>query len=254
MNALVAFIKKEMLESVRTYKLLILIIVFLLMGIISPVIAKVTPDIIDAIVPEGIEIKIPDPTAVDAWIQFFKNTSQIGLVVMIITFAGLMSNELSKGTLVNMLTKGLSRRTVILSKFISSTLQWTFAFILSAVTTLLYTNFLWPEGSVSNLFLALFGLWLFGIMMLSLIIMGGVLFKNLTTNMLATGGLFLIMLIINIFPDVKPYNPMTLFSGNMGLLVEKQAVSDFYSATIVTSIVLLITLSCSIIMFDRKEV
>lgn len=254
MNALVAFFKKEMLESVRTYKLLILIIVFVLMGIISPVIAKVTPDIIDAIVPEGIEIKIPEPTSVDAWLQFFKNTSQIGLVVLVVTFAGLMSNELSKGTLVNMLTKGLSRRTVILSKFLSSSFQWTFAYTLSAITTLLYTNFLWPEGNVSNLFLALFGLWLFGIMMLSLIIMGGVLFKNLTTNILATGGLFLIMLIINIFPEIKPFNPMTLFSGNMGLLVGKQAVSDFNSAMLITLLVTILSLLGSILLFDSKEI
>ena len=43
MNAFIAFTKKEWLETIRSGKLVILTVLFLLFGIMNPAIAKLTP-------------------------------------------------------------------------------------------------------------------------------------------------------------------------------------------------------------------
>ena len=119
---------------------------------------------------EGIKISLPEPTIFDSWTQFFKNTTQMGLIILVIIFSGLISNELSKGTLINMLTKGLSRKTVVLSKFTSSTLVWTFTYFLSALVTFLYSMLFWEDTQVENLLFSLSLVWVFGIFLISAII------------------------------------------------------------------------------------
>ena len=105
MRAYLAFTKKELFEFTKTYKLLLIVTVFLIFGFMNPVVAKFTPDLMESLMEEGIKISLPEPTIFDSWAQFFKNTTQIGLIVLVIIFSGLISNELSKGTLINMLDR-----------------------------------------------------------------------------------------------------------------------------------------------------
>ena len=50
MRAYVAFIKKEGLELVRTYKLLLMILIFFAFGVMSPLMAKLMPDLMSQLV------------------------------------------------------------------------------------------------------------------------------------------------------------------------------------------------------------
>ena len=43
MKSLLAFMKKEWMEQVRSGRLLILVIIFILLGIMNPAVAKLTP-------------------------------------------------------------------------------------------------------------------------------------------------------------------------------------------------------------------
>ncbi|MCU7200933.1 hypothetical protein [Turicibacter sanguinis] len=67
MRGYLAFVKKELLEQVRTYKLLILFLVFFIFGMLSPLMAKLMPEILRQMPMDGITITIPDPTAIDSY-------------------------------------------------------------------------------------------------------------------------------------------------------------------------------------------
>ena len=67
MRGYLAFVKKELLEQVRTYKLLILFLVFFIFGMLSPLMAKLMPEILSQMPMDGITITIPDPTAIDSY-------------------------------------------------------------------------------------------------------------------------------------------------------------------------------------------
>ena len=178
MKNYLAFFRKELLEYTRTYKLFIMLIVFCILGITNPLMAKLLPELINSMLTQGMTITLAEPTALDAWNQFFKNTTQMGLIVLVVIFSGILSSELTKGTIINMLTKGLSRTTVILSKYSAMILVWTVSLLSSFLLTWVYSSYLFPNDSTSNLLPSVLLLWLFGLFLLGFITLAGTLTKD----------------------------------------------------------------------------
>lgn len=251
MRAFLSFTKKEWVEGIRTYKALILGAVFLLFGFMNPIAAKVTPELLKALLPEGMILNLPEPSALDSWLQFYKNTSQMGMAVLIILFSGITANELSKGTLVNMLTKGLSMKTVILSKYTAATIFWTLAYVLCATVTAIYTAFFWENHEMPNLMLSLVAMWCFGELVIALSILGGILTKTVIGSLLLTGGAIVLLLILNINPNWAPYNPVTLVSANAGLVTKTFETSDMLTAMSIT-VLLNVVILFSANMYSKK--
>ena len=92
MKQLMVFIKKELLESLRQYRLFILLTVFIVFGLLSPATAKFMPELLKSLTAEGITITLPPPVYLDSWLQFFKNMSQMGLIVVIILYGGILAD------------------------------------------------------------------------------------------------------------------------------------------------------------------
>lgn len=178
MRAYWAFTKKELLESICTYKLLILGCIFLMFGFMNPVIAKITPELVKSFMPGGISIDLPSPSAADSWMQFFKNVPQMGLAVLAILFSGMMAGEIQKGTLVLMVTKGLSRTAVLCSKFTVAVLLWTASYAVCTGVTYGYTVYFWKMEGIDHLVAALLGVWLFGVLLLASDLLGSVISKS----------------------------------------------------------------------------
>ncbi|OPJ64635.1 ABC transporter permease [Clostridium oryzae] len=253
MKSYLAFTKKEFTEYIRTYKALILISVFFVFGIISPVAAKMMPKLMSGVPIEGITITIPNPTSIDAYSQFFKNMTQMGLIVMLLIFSGTLSQELSRGTLINMLSKGLRRRTVILSKFTASFTLWTVSYAVSAITCYGYTIYLFKNSNISNLFFSLFCLWLFGCFTLSVIFISSTLTYGNFGGLILTAVILGVMLILNVFPKLEKFNPITLASDNLGLLKGTVKTTDLSITIWLTLVLTIILLVSSIVAFNKKK-
>ncbi|MPW24365.1 ABC transporter permease [Alkalibaculum sp. M08DMB] len=253
MRSYIAFTKKEFHEIWSTYKFFILITVFLLLGMMNPITAKITPQLLDSFMPEGMVIAIAEPTALDSWMQFFSNVPQIGLIVLVIVFSGVMTSEFSRGTLINLLTKGLSRSTVILSKFTMSSAVWTLCYILCFAVTYFYTAYFWSSESINNIGFSVFCLWLFGILLLAIIMLGGVLFKNSYGGLLLTSGLVVVLMLVNIVPNLQNYNPISLASNNMALLTGDVPISDFTGAIVICGVGIIAFITSAIILFKKKQ-
>lgn len=254
MKAYIAFTKKEFSECSRTYKLFLMITFFLLIGMLNPITAKITPMLFDSLMPEGITITINEPTAFDSWAQFFKNVPQMGLIIMVIIFSGIMANEFSRGTLINMLTKGLPRNVVILSKFTMASIIWTLSYSVCFFTTYFYTAYFWNTEGIVYLIPAIFCVWLFGILLLSIIILGGVLFKGYTGGLLFTGGFTVVLFLLNILPIIQKYNPVMLVSGNMALITGVMEVSEFALPVIISIAGTAIFITFSVLLFNKKQI
>ncbi|MCX6092661.1 MAG: ABC transporter permease, partial [Candidatus Bipolaricaulota bacterium] len=90
---------KELREQVKSYRLLILGLVFVFFGLASPLLAKFTPEILKSVgTDQGITIVLPEPTAADAVAQFVKNVSQIALLVLVFLTMGSVVAEKERGT------------------------------------------------------------------------------------------------------------------------------------------------------------
>lgn len=248
-----AFMHKELMEGVRTYKAIILVVVFLIFGIMSPLFAKLTPEILSSFATEGVSISVPDPTALDSWAQFFKNVSQMGLVVLVVLFSGTLAQETSRGTLINMLTKGLSRTTVICAKYSMLIAVWSVAYTLCLLVALGYTIYLFPGSTVENLPFALFALWLFGVLLISVLIAAASAAKSNYSCLLATGSAVAIMLAINIAPDAHRFNPLSLAADSNALTAGASCPSDLMPAVIVSLCCSCACLAGAVLIFRKRQ-
>lgn len=254
MKSYIAFTKKEFCESLRTYKLFIMLAVFFLFGMMNPVTAKLTPEILVKFMPEGMKATIPEPTALDSWMQFFKNIPQMGLIVLVIVFSGIMANEFNRGTLINMLTKGLSRSVVILSKFTMATAVWTISYVLCFGVSYIYTDYFWKVDNVTTVLFAVFCLWLFGILLIAAELLGSVLFNSSYGCLLVTGGFIVILFLINIVPKLQKYNPIGLASKNIALITGEMSVSDFAIPITICCIIVIGFVTSTIAIFNKKQI
>src|SRR5438128_3043689 len=82
-------LRKELWEQWRSYRLLIAAVVLGAFGLSSPLLAKVTPEII-RLLPNGDQIAglIPPPTTLDAVDQYLKNMSQFAIILAILLSMG----------------------------------------------------------------------------------------------------------------------------------------------------------------------
>ncbi len=114
-----AFLKKEWMEWLRTGRLMVLLMVFVLLGIMSPALAKLTPWLMetlsDSMAGTGIVTTEITVDAMVSWAQFYKNIP-MGLVIFVLLCSGSFTGEYQKGTLVPVVTKGLSRRSILGAK------------------------------------------------------------------------------------------------------------------------------------------
>ena len=91
MKAFMAFMRKELQEQLRSGRLLLLGILFSLFGVMNPAIAKLTPWIVeilaDSLAASGMTVAEVHITALDSWVQFYKNIP-MALIVFLCMEAG----------------------------------------------------------------------------------------------------------------------------------------------------------------------
>lgn len=111
-------LRKEVAEFARTWRLAVLGGFVLFFALSSPLLAKLTPQILQLVGAgqAGVVIKIPTPTALDAYAQWLKNLSQIGAFVLLIVGSGSVAGEIASGTGILVLTKPVSRADFVAAK------------------------------------------------------------------------------------------------------------------------------------------
>ena len=121
MTGLVAFLRKELTEIRRTWRLWVIVGMLVFFGVTSPIIAALTPALVQSMAASqpGVVIHLPPPTALDAVAQFLKNLNQFVLIAVVIAGAGLISGERASGTAILTLTKPLSRGAFVIAKIVS---------------------------------------------------------------------------------------------------------------------------------------
>lgn len=251
MSQWIAFTKKELMESARTYKLLIILSVFIMFGIVNPVTAKLLPDLLASLMDDGVQIILQDPTPIDAWAQFYKNMAT-QLILFVIMYSGIVSNELEKGTLVHLVTKGLSRKTIILSKYTVLILIWTIAYWICFGTTYVYTLYLLP-GHVDNIFIGALFMWLYGVFILSILILSSVVVPNIYGALMMIGGIVMMMMLVNTVPNIVKYNPYVLNSDVMQFITGEIVAADLYIVSIMTIMLSIFFVFLATLLFRKMR-
>lgn len=255
MKSFIAFLKKEILESARSGKLIVLCILFLIFGIMNPAIAKLTPWMIellsDSLAANGMVVTEVAVDALTSWTQFFKNIP-IALLVFVLIYSGTFTKEYESGTLILILTKGLSRYKVVLAKFTVMLTSWTVGYWLCFAVTYGYNAYFWDNNIAVGLMPAAVHWWLFGVWVVCLIVLFSALGKNHTGVLLGTGGSVLFAYLISLFPQISKYVP-TVLMDSASLLVGAKSADIFSKAVYLTIAMCFVFIIASIPIMNKKQ-
>jgi ABC-2 type transport system permease protein len=219
-------VRKELAEYVRTYRLAVLGVLFLLVGLASPILAKVIPELIANSTPEETSafqlLLTREPTLADAMAQYLKNFGNMTLVVILMTM-GTVSGERAAGTLQMLLAKPIDRGSVLLAKLLVPAGACALGTGLAAGGCFAYSSILFGEIDVSRFLLLnlalLIDLWIF----VALTLVASVLARGPAMAAgLAVAG-WIVIGILGRLPGVGTYTPAGL-SKITGALVSGRAV------------------------------
>src|SRR5215218_363700 len=156
-----AFLRKELTEIRRTWRLWVIPGMLVFLGVTSPIVAALTPALIKSVAASqpGVVMRVPTPRALDAYAQFIKNLDQFVLIAVIIAGAGVVSGERASGTAILALTKPLSRGAFVVAKILSQIVLLAVATALGTAVCLGMTAVVFDGGSPTGLVAAV-ALWL----------------------------------------------------------------------------------------------
>lgn len=254
MKSLIAFIKKELLEQIRTGKVMILGALFVLFGIMNPAIAKLTPWLLetltDSLAESGMIVTEVTVNVLDSWVQFFKNIP-MALIAYVLIESSIFTKEYQSGTLLLSLTKGFERYKVVLSKTIVLSLLWTVGYWMCFGITYAYNTYFWDNSIAQHLILSVVCWWLFGMWVIALLILCSTIMNTNAGVLMGTGSVVLISYVLGFLPKIKPYVPTSLTNGTV-LIYGVTTADTYFIPLILVVIMCVICFITSILLFNKK--
>jgi len=165
-------LRKEIAEQWRTARLPVMAVIFLVVGLGSPLLAYYTPEIVRAAGPTG--IPIPTPTQRDAIDQLTKNLGQFGVIAAILLAMGSVAGEKEHGTAAFVLVKPATRLAFLAAKFGGLAIALAAAVAASGAGAYLYTSILFSAPQALGFAAACL------VMLLGILVLGAVTFLGST--------------------------------------------------------------------------
>lgn len=207
MNGFGPLLRKELLEQWRTRRLLVVTVVFVALGIGSPLLARYTPELIQALGGVPFEIEFPEPTTRDAVDQFLKNLGQVGILSAILLAMGSVATEKERGTAALLLSKPASRAAYLAAKLLAMTGTLTLALALASTAAYIYTVLLFDAPGIAG--------WssMTALLLVSMLAYLALTFVGsaLTRSAIAAAGIgiagMILLAIVAALPNLAPYLP-----------------------------------------------
>lgn len=256
MKSLVAFTKKEWLEQIRSGRIVILGIIFVLLGIMNPAIAKLTPWMFEimaeSLAEAGMTVGEVQVDALTSWTQFFKNIP-IGLIAFILMQSNIFTKEYQSGTLVLALTKGLNRNIVVVAKAGILAILWTVYYWICYGITYFYNAYFWDNGVVQNLGEAVLCWWIVGLWTISLAVFFSCVMNTNTGVLGGTGVVFFGSYIVGLLPKLSKYVP-TMLMNSAELMSGAKEIADYGYAITVAILLSGICFGAGIVCMNKKRI
>jgi ABC-2 type transport system permease protein len=172
----------------------------------------------------------------------------------LLSFVGIVVEEKVKGSASLVLSKPLSRRSFILSKFIASITITTFAFLLSIAGFMYYTYLLFPGFPMNNIVLGFFLLWIYFIFVISVSIFASTITKSYTVSAIIAFSVYIVMTLLANFSSANDFMPTTLANVFSSLLTGYKTFGDIAFTFVFTIFLIAALITGSMELFRRQEV
>jgi ABC-2 type transport system permease protein len=213
-----AFARKEVREILRTWRIWVLPGILLFFAVTGPPLARFTPEILGTLAADQLgAFQIPEPTYVDAYVQWIKNLSQVALFALVIIDGGLVSGEVKSGTAHLVLTKPVSRTAFVVAKATVHSAFLAAVVILGTLLTWALTAAVFGQAPGTALWSAA-GAWLaFGVLFVCLMTLLSSVIRSAAGAAGAGLGAYALLAIAGIWEPLGAYSPagLTARAGNL---------------------------------------
>lgn len=247
------FSKKEAIELWRTKKLLWIGLFFLVMGILNPLTAKLTPMIIENTLGEAVARTMPAPTSLDSWIQFNKNITQIGIYVFALLLSQTIQQERANHQLTPLMVRGFSRSVYIITKWTTLVCCWIISILLTFFVTWGYTAFYFPDHKSPHPLLAVCGILLFGLCFTSILILSSTASRQSFGGMFGVIFLMILLYVIQFFDQIDTYSPLRLLTQSQDVLTGKVSFDVWLKPGVVSIVCVLVCLTGAIQLMKKMK-
>ena len=248
-------LRKEILQQWRTKRFLVVIAVFVLFGLTSPLLAKYTPEIIKSIAgAEQFAGLIPTPTSADAMGQYIKNITQFGFLLAILLGMNAVAGEKESGTAAMILSKPMPRWAFIISKFLAQVIMYASAFLVAGLGAYYYTLLLFGSFDL-GIFMAINLLlltWLITFVAASLL--GSVLGSSVAAAAGIGMGFCIALLLAGSIPRYGALFPSGLMAWASMLGTDSTKASANAGALALCFTLIVLFLLWSVAVFEQQEI
>jgi ABC-2 type transport system permease protein len=251
----VTALRKEIILQWRTRRFLVVMAVFMLFGLTSPIVAKFIPEILKNVAgAEQFASLVPTPTVADAMTQYIKNITQFGFILAVLLGMNAVAGEKESGTAAMILSKPMPRWVFVLSKFCAQGLVYASAFLVAAIGAYYYSVLLFGSLDAAtfagiNLLLLL---WLLSFV--SAALLGSVIGPSIA----AAAGIGLCISVVILLAGNIPMYGSLLPGGLIAWATQLGANADQITANggalAGSAALILLCLIWSVALFERQEV
>lgn len=237
-----ALLLKEWRESVRSFKIIWIPLVFVLLGISDPLMNYFMEDILQAVgnMPDGFMMTMPELQPADLLMASTGQFQSIGLLVLITAFIGSVSRERQNGTATLLYVRPLSFTALFFSKWIVASMIAILSALAGYVGSMYYTVLLYGTVDLSK-FLAMlvtYCVWLMLVMALTVAMSAA-----FQTSVAAAITIILIpvgLLIDTLIGSFWSVTPWKLAQYGTGLLTDSVLMENYWYTLLVVLILIFV--------------
>lgn len=244
---------KELREAWRTGRLPVTLIVFFILGALSPLAAYYTPELLkNATGSSGIQVIGLTPTLKDAIVQYIKNVGGNGFLVAIVLAMGSIAREKERGTAAFLLTKPVSRLAFLAAKFTGLLVTLGLGVVVATVTAYAYTVYFFGATSAAAFAGMALLTWLSLVAFMALTFLASALTRSTVAAASLGFAAWLVLALLGISPRLAPNTPNGLFDPAQALALG-QTPLHLGQSVVATIALIAVALTMTLVVFSRQE-
>ncbi len=247
---------RDLREQLKTYRVLIAVIIFGVFGMTAPLAMKMLPEMMPVTDTGSLTMTITgEASVIDAALQYMSFISQMALLLVIIFAMGTVAGDKSRRVAAMMLTKPISRRDYLLSRYTANAMVIVGGNILGTAVFYIYSVIIFDYFSPAGVPLSIVCTSAFLLVALSLT----TFYSTLVRSSGAAAGLalistFSVFVIPGLFEPLKKYGPGYLVEVSSGIICRTSGFGEALPSLASATVLIVAFASGAVYIFNRKDI
>lgn len=254
MTQFIVLLQKEFRENWRSFKLLWIPLVFVLLGVSDPITNYYMMDILAAVgnVPEGFELLIPEMAPADLLQASTGQFQMVGLIVLIASYVGVISRERKNGTATLVYVRPISFASYFMSKWVIVSVVAAVSVAAGYAGSVYYTTILYGHINFGELFAAVMSYLLWIILVVTLTLAMSATFSTVVGATCTFVLVFIGMFVDSLFGTYWSISPWKLSTYGMQFLYDGPDMGQYWLTVSCTVVAIIVFMALGIFASKRN--